>query len=252
MSLLRLDRQSFIEEYFSYNPGEHVAIIEPTGGGKTFLAYQLLGAAMEQNPGLSVVSLMPKPIDPSTAEWAARLNLRETPEWPPRRKLLQGRPAGHVLWPRHPMNLPPPQRRQAVGDVLRKGLDDQYKRGHSISFLDDAHSAAAMMGLNEYLEEILVNGRAGGAAAWVALQKPSGSITTGSVTSFVYSSPVHLFLGRDTEARNLKRLGEIGMFDSRETEDIVRNLRLYQFGKHTVSEKLYLNRNGPYRCLIGP
>jgi hypothetical protein len=252
MALLRLSRQQFIADYWDYNPGEHVAIIEPTGGGKTHLAYQLLGRSMAQHPDLSAVSFMPKPADPATVDWAARLDLRETPVWPPQRKLFAGKPAGHVLWPPHPMNLPPGRRRQVVGDMLRKGLDDQYKRGHSISFLDDAHSAATMMGLNEYLEEILVNGRAGGAAAWVALQKPSGSIASGSVTSFVYSSPVHMFLGRDTEQRNLKRLGEIGMFDSRETEDIVRNLRLYQFGKHTVSEKLYLNRNGPYRCLVGP
>jgi hypothetical protein len=61
-----------------------------------------------------------------------------------------------------------------------------------------------------------------------------------------------VFLGKDTEARNLKRLGEIGMFDSRETEEIVKNLRLYRIGQAVVSEKLYLNRNGPYRCLVGP
>jgi hypothetical protein len=252
LSLLRLSRSEFLDSYWSYSPGEHVAIIEPTGGGKTHLAYQLLGKSMEQQPHLSVVSLMPKPRDPSTVEWAGRLGLRETPVWPPRPRLFQGKPAGHVLWPPHPMDAPPARRRQVVGDMLRRGLDDQYKRGSSITLLDDAHSAATMMGLNEYLEEILVNGRAGGAAAWVPLQKPSGSIASGSVTSFVYSSPVHMFLGRDTDERNLKRLGEIGMFDSKETVDIVRNLRLYQIGSHTVSEKLYLNRNGPWRCLVGP
>jgi hypothetical protein len=252
MSLLRLNRREFLEDYWDYYPGEHVAIIEPTGGGKTHLAYQLLGVAMEQNPQLSVVSLMPKPSDRSTAEWAQALNLRETPVWPPQRRLFASKPAGYVLWPPHPMELPPAQRRERVGAVLRQGLDDQYRKGDSISFLDDAHSAAVMMGLNEYLEEMLVNGRAGGAGAWVALQKPSGTTATGSVTSFIYNSPVHLFVGKDSEDRNLKRLAEIGMFDNRETEEIVKNLRLYQIGRNTVSEKLYMNRNGPYRCLVGP
>lgn len=255
MSLLRLTREEFLNEYWSYRPGEHTAIIEPTGGGKTWLMYQLLQESMDQQPGLSVMSAMPKPRDPSTVEWARRLNLREVPDWPPSRRVKDyfgDRPAGYVLWPRHPLDLEPARRRQYVGTVLRRGLDAQYKRGRSISLLDDAHSSAVMMGLNDYLEELLVNGRAGGAGAWVALQKPSGTQASGSVTSFVYSSPTHLFLGRDTDQRNLKRLGEIGMFDSRETEETVRNLELYQIGPHTVSEKLYLNRNGPYRCLVGP
>src|ERR1017187_7361274 len=40
--------------YFDYRPGQHLALIEPTGGGKTRLKYQLLRAAMQQNPGLGV------------------------------------------------------------------------------------------------------------------------------------------------------------------------------------------------------
>jgi len=252
MSPLPLSRQEFLENYFRYEPGEHLLIVEPTGGGKTHLAYQLLGEAMRQNPGLSVVSLMPKPADPSTAAWARALDLRETPEWPPRRRLLSGKPAGHVLWPPHRMDLPPAQRREQIGSVLQAGIDSQYRRGRSITFVDDAHSAAVFMGLNEYLEELLVNGRAGGAAAWLALQKPSGSQATGSVSSFAYSSASHIFLGRDNDQRNIRRFGEIGGFDPGEVESIVRNLRLYRIGGHTVSEKLYLDQRGPYKALIGP
>lgn len=252
MALQQLNRQEFLDEYFRYEPGEHLLIVEPTGGGKTHLAYQLLGEAMQQHPELSVVSLMPKPADPSTVAWAKALNLRETPVWPPQRKLLGGKPAGHVLWPKHRMDLVPALRRQKIGDVLRTGLDSQYRRGKSITFIDDAHSAAVFMKLNEHLEELLVNGRAGGAAAWMALQKPSGSAATGGVSSFAYSSATHLFLGRDNDQRNIRRFGEIGGFDSGEIESIVRNLRLYQIGNHTVSEKLYLDQRGPRKALIGP
>lgn len=252
MSPKQLDRQEFLEEVFDYRPGEHLLVVEPTGGGKTVLSYQLLGAAMEQNPHLSPVSLMPKPADPSTVQWARALNLRETAVWPPRRKLLAGKPAGYVLWPPHVMSLPPAQRREQIGQVLRRGLDSQYRRGNSITFMDDAHSAAVFMGLNEYLEELLVNGRAGGAAAWLALQKPSGSQATGSVSSFAYSSASHIFLGRDNDQRNIRRFGEIGGFDPGEVEQIVRNLKLYRINGHTVSEKLYLDQRGPYKALIGP
>lgn len=253
MSLLQLDRQEWLEEYFDYNPGEHVVIIEPTGGGKTHLAYQMLGEVMHRYPHLRVVSFMPKPTDPSTAAWARALNLRETPEWPPRPKLFQGKPAGHVLWPRHRLDLPPSARREEVGKVLRAGLDAQYKAGRSISLVDDAHSAATYMGLNDYIEEQLVNGRAGGAAAWLPLQKPSGTVNAGGITSYAYSSPTHLLFGKDTDVRNLKRLSEIGGgIDPARVEGLVRNLRLYRIGNNTVSEKLYIDKRGPYMSLIGP
>jgi hypothetical protein len=256
MSLLQLDRREWLEEYFDYNPGEHVVIIEPTGGGKTHMAYQMLGEVMSRYPNLRVVSFMPKPADPSTAAWARALNLRETPEWPPRPKvwdLLGGKPAGHVLWPRHPQGVPPAQRREEVGKILRTGLDAQYKAGNSISLVDDAHSAATYMGLNDYIEEQLVNGRAGGAAAWLPLQKPSGTVNAGGITSYAYSSPTHLLFGKDTDVRNLKRLSEIGGgIDPARVENIVRNLRLYRIGKNTVSEKLYLDKRGPYMLLVGP
>jgi hypothetical protein len=253
MSPKAYSRRDFLENYFDYRPGEHLAVIEPTGGGKSWLCYQLLAEAMRQNPQLSVMSVMPKPADPSTARWARALNLRETPVWPPRRRLFSGRAAGYVLWPPHQMGVPPAQRREQVGQVLRRGLDDQYRRGSSITFVDDAHSAAVMMGLNEYLEELLVNGRAGGAGGWVALQKPSGSQATGSVSSFVYSSATHLFLGRDNDERNIKRFGEIAGCDPREIHEIVRNLRMFSIDGHAVSEKLYLDMRGsPHRALIGP
>jgi len=252
MALLSLNRRDFFGDYWDYDDGQHVIAVGPTGNGKTWLLWQALDATMRQRPHLSVVSLMPKPKDPSTVEWAQRLNLREVPDWPPRKKLFAEKPAGYVLWPPHPMGLPPGQRREHVGRVLRRGLDSQYKRGSSITFVDDAHSAAVMMGLNEYLEELLVNGRAGGAAAWLALQKPSGSLATGSVTSFAYSSASHIFLTRDNDERNVKRFGEIGGVDPKRIEETVRNLRLYRIGDHTVSEVLYIDQRGPYLALIGP
>ncbi len=253
MSLLQLDRRDWLENYFDWLPGQHVLIVEPTGGGKTHLAYQMLAEVMSRFPRLSYVSLMPKPADPATAAWAKALGLRETPVWPPRPRLLAGRPAGHVLWPRHRMDLPPAQRREEVGKVLRAGLDAQYKAGSSVSLVDDAHSAATYMALNDYIEEILVNGRAGGAAAWLPLQKPSGTVNAGGITTYAYSAPTHLIFGRDTDARNLKRLAEIGGgVDAGRVQDIVRGLRLYRIGDHAVSQKLWIDKRGPYMALIGP
>lgn len=253
MALLELDREEWLDTYFDYNPGEHVVIIEPTGGGKTTLAYQMVSEVLRRYPDLTFATMMPKPSDPSTVRWSAAIGLRETPVWPPQRKLFAARPAGHVLWPVHRMDLPPAERREEVGKVLRSGLDDQYRRGNSISFVDDAHSAATYMKLNDYIEEMLVNGRAGGAAAWLALQKPSGTINAGGITTYAYSSPTHFLFGKDTLKANLDRISEMGGgIDAERVKAIVQSLRLYRIGKNTVSQKLYVDKRGPYMNLIGP
>lgn len=253
--LTELSREEFIENYWNYEDGEHVLGIAPTGGGKTHLMYSLLGATMADHPHLSVISFMPKSTDPSTVEWAEKLNLRETPTWPPRKKISDAfgeKPAGHVLWPPHNFSLPPEDRRENVGAVLRHGLNQQYSRGNSISFVDDAHSSATMMGLNSYIEEILVNGRAGGSGMWLATQKPSGTVSSGSLSTFAYSSASHLFLGKDTDERNLKRFGEIGGIDPKFVEETVRNLPMTRINDHPVTSWLYLNKSGPYAAIIHP
>lgn len=253
MGLLELDRAEWLDTYFDYNPGEHLVVIEPTGGGKTTISYQMLGEVMRRYPDLDVTSFMPKPSDLSTVQWAAALNLRETPSWPPVKRLFQPKPAGHVLWPPHRMDLSPSERRERVGAVLRTGLNAQYVAGNSVSFIDDAHSAATYMRLNDHIEEMLVNGRAGGAACWLALQKPSGTVNAGGITTYAYSSPTHYLFGKDTLKANLDRISEMGGgIDSERVKSIVQNLRLYRFGKHTVSQKLYVDKRGPYMALIGP
>jgi hypothetical protein len=253
MSLLELDREGFFENYFEYNPGEHAGWIYPTQKGKTHLAWQTLAAAKRQHPELSVTTLMPKALSPSTARWAAALGFRETPEWPPQRKLFGGKPEGYVVWPPHRKDVTAAEDRAAVADVLRKAMHHQYWSGNSITFADDLHLLAVLMGLNAECETFWTAGAEGGSALWGANQKPSGTVGSGAVSSYFYNSSTHLFLGRDTDSRNVKRFSEIGGgLDPQEIADIVRNLRLYRIGPKTISQVLYVDTRGPYKCLIGP
>lgn len=250
-----ITRADFLNEVWEYRAGEHVLIVAPTGAGKTHLMWQLLEQAMGQNPYLNVVSFMPKPSDPTTAEWSRKLNLRETPVWPPQPKVWDAfgeKPAGHVLWPPHPMNLPPDERRELVGSVLRRGLDSQFKKGHGISVVDDAHSAATLMHLNSYIEEMLVNGRAGGAGIWLATQKPSGTVNSGSLSTFAYGNSTHFWASKDSDERNLRRLGEIGGIDPKFVERQIRSLRMFQIDGNSVGEFLYVDRRGPYAARVLP
>lgn len=253
MPLLQLDRRDFLDHYFRYGPGEHLSLIYPTQKGKTHLAYQLADVAMRQNPGLSFASLMPKSRSPATVNWARALDLQETPVWPPRRKLMQSRPRGHVLWPPHRKDLSAAADRAQVADVMRGAMHDLFNQGDCITFADDVFLLAVLMGLNPECEEFWTAGSEGGAGLWSANQKPSGTLGSGSVSSFAYNSVTHLGLGRDTDERNIRRFAEIGGgVDPKEIAYHVRNLRLFPVGGKTISEVLYLDLRGPYMCLVGP
>jgi energy-coupling factor transporter ATP-binding protein EcfA2 len=252
---VELTREEFLQEYWQYDPGQHVLIVAPTGGGKSHLAWQLLGASMDQHPSLKPVVMMPKPQDPTTVANAARLGMKETATWPPKKPAFwDEKPTGYVLWPKHPhgSDVNTEARREAVGSWLRKGMESQYWAGHSITFVDDAHASASMMGLNPQIEEMLTNGRSGGAGVWLATQKPSGSLVSGGLTTFAYSNSHHIFFGKDYDDRNLERIGQIGGVDSKQVEGWVRNLRTWRINDNTVTEFLWFSKSGPTYARVLP
>jgi hypothetical protein len=250
-----ITREEFLNDLWTYHPGQHVLMVAPTGAGKSYFAWQLLDGAMQQNPHLQPVVYMPKKKDPTTKVNANRLGLAETPTWPPRKPgLFEAKPVGHVLWPVHPYGpgIDTNIRRNAVGAQLRKGLESQLVKGDSISFVDDAHSAAAMFDLNPLIEETLVNGRAGGSGVWMATQKPSGTAVSGGLTTYAYSSGSHMFFSKDNDKRNLERLSEIGAgFDPQKVAGWVRNLNVHTINGEAVGDFLYLNRSGE-GCIVLP
>lgn len=255
MRVARIPREVFLTEYFDYQPGEHVSFIEPTQQGKTHLAYQCLDQAMTRWPHLRAVSLMPKSRDPATAGWAARLGMKVIGGWPPKRQWFGERPRGYVLWPPHLKNAPVEVNRAHLAPVFRQCLADQFRQGDAITLADDVYLTAVLLGLNPDLEEHWTAGAGGGVGLWSTNQKPSGTIGGGSVSSFVYNSPAHLFLGHDPDVRNRKRFSEIGGVDPALVAETVMGLQKYriqtQSGIKTISEKLYISKAGPYMAIIG-
>lgn len=256
MYVATFPRDEFLAERFDYQPGEHVSFIEPTQGGKTHLMYQMLNRAMEQNPHLRTVSLMPKDIDAATWNWAERLDLEVIDSWPPRKRLMRPAPRGYVLWPKHlPRGTPPGVNKAHLGGIFAKCLDDQFRQPETITVVDDIYVIAVLMELNEYCEPYWVAGGSGGRGLWSTLQKPSGTVGGGHVSTFVYNAPMHLCLGHDPVAQNRKRFTEIGGVDPKTISSVVENLPRYRIktpmGMKNISEKLYIHKGGPYLGVVG-
>jgi hypothetical protein len=265
MALTRLARNVWLDEYFTYRPGEHVALIEPTQGGKTRLMYQMLHRAMQQNPHLSTRVTIPKRRDRESGLWNNALGLKETPSWPPaKKKMWEPEPPGYALWPRHLVSGPDddPEKtlladRAHVRHELMACAKDSYEDGDAIHVADDIHNQATILEMNMFFEEMLTMGGAMGCGLWGANQKPSGSNVGGGITSFFYNSPTHLVIGKDSDERNRKRFGEIGGVDPKYVAAVVQNLQVHHIDGHNISDKLYISKAGsseygPAMCIVGP
>jgi hypothetical protein len=249
MQVAHLYRDEFLSDYLDVQPGEHLNIVSPTGGGKSYFLNQIVEKV--NGPDTRMVSFMPKPSDETSVAWSRKLGLKEIPDWPPRRYPWQDEPPGYVLWPPH-IRDDEEANRENLARVFRQAINDQYWHGNSLTVVDDTYLVGVLYGLNPELDRHWIAGRSNNASLFTSLQKPSGT-TRGAVSSFAYDSPTHLLMGRDNDERNLQRISEIAIsqVDPQQIKDIVRHLPVHRVGNSAVSEMLYLDRRGPYMAVIG-
>jgi hypothetical protein len=211
---------------------------------------------------------IPKRVVVEAPQWNRALGLVETPGWPPPRRFWRPEPAGYAVWPKHLLGRPDEdpdmvlmRNRGHIEAVMKAAALDSLQQGNVIHDADDIYVQAVILNLNEFFSEMLTNGRELGCGLWGENQKPSGT-TQGSVTTFFYSAPSHLFLGADPDERNRQRAGEIGGVDPKYVSHVVSHLETHVFrgadGKqHAISDKLYICKSqsgpeGPAMCIVGP
>lgn len=239
-----LYRRQFLEDYWHYIDGNHVAFVAPSQDGKTTLAFQmLLYTATPERPCLVFVM---KPRDATPAAWSKNLGLIEVPTWdggPPRRYPWQDEPRGWTLWPPHTFVIAIDNANIAA--QFKAALEWAYAHGDCIVFADEVYGMVAELGLTDQLIAIWSRGSGMGCGLWSATQRPSGSQGKG-VPGFMYSNAHDLFLARDPDKRSRQRYGEIGGVDPKLIEAIVMTLKRHEF--------LWINRGdgegGPYLCII--
>lgn len=198
--------------------GEHVSLIGSTGKGKTTLAMAILPFRR------AVCVWSSKPKDPTVdqfttvSKWKATTPARPyrlIEKWPP--------PPGE-----HRVVLRPKPPNFDAGRATRyAGFHDCISQvmspggGNWCLFIDDAYYLCEMLGMTKDLEEAWTMGRSHGVSIMAATQRPA------NIPLLAYQA-THLFLWRENDARNLKRLSEIGVADTKVVEQTVQRLGSHQ------------------------
>lgn len=152
----------------AWKPGEHVALVGPTGMGKTTLACGILPLRKY------VLAIDPKSGD-STLASLKRYGFERCPGWPPprdvRKRISNGEPARLIVGPivRNKEDLP----KQKV--AFTAALDGAFDEGGWTVYVDELQLMAdrRMIGLTAPIERILIAARDRGVSMVTSFQRPA-------------------------------------------------------------------------------
>jgi len=233
-------RQEFLEDVWAYEPGEHVTILAPSGGGKTHLAYQLLDETADKRLQATVIVM--KPRDSTVTAFSKRTGFKVIRDWPPAKitGVFTEKPRGYTLWPKESAEPEITEARHHA--IFRRCILDNYNHAVSrnsdgkIVFADEVVSLVEELGLAKPLKTVWTKGRSMGSGLWAASQRPV------DIPRNAYQAH-HLFLGLETDEDVQKRYGEIGGgIDKYLVKALVSNLELQQF--------VYIRRDAREICIV--
>lgn len=242
MRIARFGREEFLKDRWDYRRGQHVSVIAPTQNGKTTWVFELLANTNLGFCEIPPTMLVAKPKDAVVSYGLEDLGYAEIDRWPPPKKWFSNeKPLGYGLWPKHLKDVEADVDNAHIGRIMRKSLRELFWRGNTVCVADEVYELSVPLALSQELTRHWTQGAGMGSALWSATQKPSGT-QAGSIPTFMYNSPTHTFLGRDSDERNRKRFGEIGGVSPRLVEDTVMGLGKYEW--------LYIHRDGPTMGIV--
>lgn len=204
----RIPWDRFIGREFQWRTGEHVALIGPTGQGKTTLLMNLLPLHR------FVVVFATKPKDKSMdrliAQGYVKLERWHSldPEQFPRR----------VVWP----NATRLDSVDYQAQVLHHAFGAIYREGGWTLAIDETWYVGNTLGLSSDIKMYLLQARALDISLVCATQRPA------NVPLEIYDQSTHLFFWRDNDEANLRRLSGISWRSADLVRRIVSGLEQYQ------------------------
>ena len=210
-----------------WNQGEHMAMIGPTGQGKTNL-FMLLQSMRQY-----VTIFATKPRDERLEIFEKAFDYKLLKEWKP--KLSVEKYPKRILWPTATSLR---QSRANQTRVFSPALDDIFGMGSWCVYFDELWWMSKILGFSEDAKIYLQQGRSMMLSFVCATQRPAW------VPLEIYDMSTHLFFWADADRTNLNRISGIGSFDS----DKIR-ARVATLIEHEV---LYINTRDKYMCTFIP
>lgn len=217
----RIPWDKFLRDIFKWQPGEHVALIGPTGQGKT----TLLTALLPLHPYVTVFATKPR-----DASMQRLINSGYYPikRWQPLDPKQYPR---RVLWPDvTDMSTAIAHQQHVFHDAFLK----IYREGGWTVAIDELWYVGNILRLEMDVKLYLLQARALDISLLVATQRPSW------VPLEVYDQSTHLFFWRDNDENNLKRLSGISYRSADLIRSVVSDLEQYQV--------LYINTRTGKMC----
>lgn len=196
--------ESFVER-FRWRQGEHVALIGPTGSGKTNAAFWLL--PMRQY----VVILGTKPKDISLEKFGKRHGYKRIKEWG---KLSPKRWPRRILWP-EARSVDAAAKQAAAFSAAMSRI---YVEGGWTLYVDELWFFCHVLKLTHLIKVYLQQARSLQISLVVSSQRPAW------IPVEVFDQSTHLFFYRDNDERNLSRMSGIGWLSANQIKLAIASL----------------------------
>lgn len=239
----RVPWDEFAADVYDAKPGEHVAIIGPTGQGKTVL----MRATMMRYPFIVVFATKPQDSQIKTLIGSTGQRFVNLRQW---HRLSPVDSPRRVLWPdARSIDSISHQRdvfKYALDAIFRESGRPEHDPVGWAVVIDELWYVINVLKLGAEIKIFLLQGRSLGHSLVLATQRPAG------VPVEVYDQSTHLFFFRDNDRRNQDRLSEVNARDSAMIRHIVSDLEPHQFLYiNTRSGAMVRSRVPPYLASSG-